>query len=159
MNQTNFPCGGGGGIPFDCCTPAPCSVWEVSITEYVLLTNCINGFKCPSCVPCQNPSGSGVCENNPGENLSCIGVGGGTYNFFIRQSDCGCPSGLSSGNAHWNPFDPATVPPTDQNPTHGVGGYRYYQRCEKCGCKHWMFWGAHLADASEYVDNIGFSIS
>jgi len=162
MNQTNFPCGGGGVIPFDCCTPAPCAVWRVAITEYIKRTDCIDGINCGSCSECEDPDAtSQTCESDSSTLTSCVFVGGGTHNWYIRQDGCGCPAGLTQSNAHWNPFDPATVPPTDANPTSGVGGFRYYEHCTKCGCDNWMkiINPTHFTPASDYLDNIGFLIS
>ena len=162
MNQTNFPCGGGGVIPFDCCTPAPCAVWRVAITEYIKRTDCIDGIDVDTCLPCDEPDPNlQTCESDSSTSTSCSFVGGGTHNWYIRQNGCGCPAGLTQSDAHWNPFDPATVPPAGEVPTFGVGGYRYFEHCTKCGCDNWMkiINPTHFTRASTYLDNIGFNIS
>ena len=161
VNQTNFPCAGHGVIPYDCCTPEPCAVWRVAITEHIKRTTCIDGTKCGSCTTCTSPSESSqVCENDSSTNTYCGTVGGGTHNWYIRQDDCGCPYGLNQSNAHWNPFDPATVPPLSQDPSHGLGGYRYFEYNNPCGSDNWMriVNPHHITPASGYLDNIGFSI-
>ena len=121
------------------CVP-PCNTFQVDIHYYLGINSCLGGIDCST--------NGGCCfdpDNEP--NVICHGH---TYGmrYHVTRPDCGCPVGLTSGDAHYvREISEGGVVQSDQT------------RCNQgCGCDNWIgtFWRVRV---SEIIEGLTWTIS